>query len=222
MPSRFPPLGSGFFEIPVNDAPEILALAPGEMIPGGAIIAVDAVREIRVGELLARLTADVAGLGSEGQYIARKSTEAAALSSTGANTVTVDDAHPFEVGDTLEFTGGADDEVVESIDYDTNIITIVGTISGADVDPNDRVFVTADGQGTAVGIAAVRYTPNSTLTDGAIVAQQDIFGKVAMYVAGSFKKNKLHGSADGVDVQGDTDLGGYDIIGNHELIYRIG
>lgn len=201
----FPANSYGHVRTPLEEPNEILALAPATSLPGGVLFAPTLTREVRVGEILAQDSVSKF-------YLPRKSTEANGLSASGQNLLTVDDAHMFEVGDTLSFGGTAADNDVVSINYETNVITLAANLS-ANVADRERVFVDSNGVGTAVGIASVRWTPRPEV---AIEA-----GKGAMYIAGTFKKWRLHGSADGVDTQANTDLGGVTIQAPEGALYRI-
>ncbi len=194
----FPPLGQGIVNEAIVEPDEILASTSGsEKLPGGVIIGGGVrVRETRVGEILARLTADVVDVGDLGQFIPRKSTENSATVATGQADVTVDDAHPFAVGDVILVDDGADAmdaATISAINYVTNVITVSANFAnGTNPQPvNSRVSVIASGQQNANGIAAERYTPNVTLTG--------ITGRTSMYIGGLFKLAQLKGSADGLD-----------------------
>jgi hypothetical protein len=224
--TRFPYLAVGLGESPIVDVPEIVANTAGlEDLPGGAVIAPGNTREVRVGELLARLSGAIVGLGEVGHYVPRKSTELAVAAADGVTTITVDDAHPFVVGDVIvidDDSNASDAETISAINYETNVITISALSGGTNPLPvNSRVYVTTNGLGTAVGIAAVRHTPNAEATAGFPAAQQNLYGRVKMFIKGTFYKNKLHGSADGVDTQGDTDLGGKDVVSSYGTLYTI-
>lgn len=193
MTSSFPPLGQGVVNTPIVTPDEILASVSGaEKLPGGVIVGVGArTREVRIGEILARLTADVTDVGNSGHFIPRKSTEAAASVATGQADVTVDDAHMFVVGDTILVDDGVSAmtvEIISAINYVTNVITVSTNFDGG-TNPSpigSRVSVTASGQNNSNGIAGERYTPNSALGS--------VTGRASMYTAGLFKLPKLKGS----------------------------
>lgn len=198
MTSSFPPQGQGIVQTPIVTPDEILAATAGaEKLPGGVIIGGGVrTREVRIGEILARLTADVVGVGDEGHYIPRKSTELAATCATGQAVCVVDDAHMFAVGDTILVDDGASAmtaEIISAINYDTNTITVSTNFdAGTNPQPLDsRVSVIASGQNNANGIAAERYTPNVTLTG--------VTGRTSLYIGGLFKMGKLKGSDIGLD-----------------------
>jgi len=202
-------------EIAIENSNEILASTSGlEKLPGGVIVAHSLEREIRVGEILARLSAAVTGLGEIGQVVPRKSTEAAAVAAIGTQFVIVDDAHPFVVGDTLKFGGTAADEVISAINYTTGRIDLATTLS-AEVGLNERVYVDTAGMKDAVGIAAERFTP---VSGAAGIAH----GRVSMYIGGLFKLAKLHGGgAGGLDTAAITDLGAVMITAGEGTLARI-
>lgn len=188
-------------------------------MPGGAVIAVgERSRSIRPGEILARLSADVAGVGLANQYIARKSTELAAQAEAGATSIIVDDAHPFAVGDTITI-GAAADEVISSVDYDTNTIGLATTLS-AQVLVNARVHVNASGQNAAVGIAATRFTKRS-YADNVPATTGQALGAMSYFTEGTFYLNKLHGSGDGLDTQASSELGAERMTSNYGTLVRV-
>lgn len=196
MTSSFPPLGQGIVNTPIVTPDEILASMQGlEKLPGGVIIGDGSrTRPVRIGEILAQLTADVANVGDDNTYIPRKATELAATAAEGQSDLTVDDSWPFEVGDTITIMDGSN-EVIASINRSTHVITIVGNITADGTDPrslNGRVWVPTSGQSRVDGIAGERYTPNTSLSN--------ITGRVSMYIGGLFKLAKLKGSASGLDV----------------------
>lgn len=189
-------------EIPVDYPDEIIASTSGlEKLPGGGIIAIENTREVRIGELLARLSADVAGLGKAGQLVPRKSGEAAALATSGAQFIMMKDPHPFVVGDTLTFGGTADNEVITAINYETGRVDLATTLS-ANVAANERVYVNANGLGTAVGVAAERVTPVAETIGIAA-------GRVSLYIGGLFYANKIKGglAGGGLDTAAIASLG---------------
>lgn len=207
--SNIPSRSIGYNEQPIEYPDEIRAGA-AEKIPGGVLYDPALTREVRIGELLARHS-------TSGRYWPRKSSETTASVGSTDTTVPVDDAHAFEVGDTVvvqDSTGGG---VITAIDYDDNILTVTALSGGTNPHPvNSRVYVNSNGLGTAVGIAAERYTPNNNFS---------FVGQGSMYIAGLFYKNKLKGSADGVDTQGKSDLGGVTIDRGTDPegdLYRIG
>ena len=217
-PDGYPTQGQGIVSDDIEYPDEILVSTQGaEKAPGGVIIAAGSrSRDIRIGEILARLTADVTNVGDSGQYIARKSTELAATAAEGQGDLTVDDAHPFVAGDTILILDGTA-EVIQSINYTTNVITIVGNITADGTDPrtlNGRVSVTASGQRNTNGIAGQRYTHNTAL--GSTVT-----GRCSMYTAGLFRLAKLKGSgAVGLDTAARAAFAGTDQILAQETAVR--
>lgn len=176
---------------------------PDEIRAGDAVklpgpIAYDAALtvEVRVGELLARHS-------STGRYWPRKSTELAATEADSQTVLSVDDAHPFEIGDVVTVGDRTGTYTITAKDEDSspNTITVSsGLTGGTNPSPvNARVYVASNGLGNAVGIAAERFTPNT---------QKPAVGQGSMYIAGLFYKGKLKGSAAGVDTQAQSDLGG--------------
>lgn len=102
----------------------VLQTTEGSMkLPGGAVVKGGS-RGIRSGDLLA-YTDITAGDGVHLQVCKYTLVTAA----SGASDISVLDAHPFEVGDNISI--GSDDEVIQSINYETNVITIVSTATVA-------------------------------------------------------------------------------------------
>lgn len=198
MVQRFPNQGIGIQNVPIELPNEILASTSGlEKMPGGATVGAGVrSRLIRAGEIVARLGGDVDGVGVEGDFIARKSTELTATVATGQAVALVDDVSPFEVGDLVLLDDGSspmDATVILSIDRVTNEITVaVDFTGGTNPHPIDaRLSVVANGQNDAHGIAATKYTPNADIPG--------ISGRISVYTAGLFKLTKLHGSDLGLD-----------------------
>ncbi len=198
MVQRFPNQGVGIQNVPIELPNEILASTSGlEKMPGGVTVGAGVrSRLIRAGEVVARLGADVVGVGVEGDFIARKSTELTATVATGQPVAVVDDSSPFEIGDTILLDDGVsamDATVILAIDRDTNAITVaVDFTGGTNPSPIDsRLSVVASGQNDAHGIAATKYTPNAAIPD--------ISGRLSVYTAGLFKLAALHGSDLGLD-----------------------
>lgn len=198
---RFPSRSYGINSIPQEDPNEILAIAPGTKLPGGVIYDPALTRSVRTGQILARNSLT-------GLYLPIKATEAAALAASGASEITVKDAHPFVAGDVIAFGGTANDATIASVNYDTNVITIVGTLS-ANVADNEAISVEANDVGVAVGIAAERWNPTSVVSSG---------GKGSMYIAGTFKKWRLYGLV----TAASSALGGSDVLAPEGTLYRIG
>lgn len=217
MTSGFPPLGQGVINEAIIYPDEILASMQGlEKLPGGVIIGDGSrTRPVRVGEILAQLTADVPNVGDDNTYIPRKATELAATAAEGQSDLTVDDSWPFEVGDTITIMDGSN-EVIASINRSTHVITIVGNITTDGTDPrelNARVWVPASGQWRTDCIAGERYTPSATLSG--------ITGRVSVYIGGLFKLAKLKGSASGLDVAARAALNGQDIAAPEGTLVRV-
>ena len=101
-------------------------------------------------ELQARC--QMAVITASGKYCPLKRTVLAADASTSDTEVVVDDARFFKAGDPIKVSD-ADADVVSSIDYDTNTITLVTGLSG-DVSTDEVVIATGAlaGAETAVGI----------------------------------------------------------------------
>ena len=216
MTSNYAPLGTGIQQEAVVYPNEFIAETSSIVkLPGGVVLANGArARDIRAGEILARLTADVVGVGSSGQYIARKSTELAASAADAATSITVKNAHPFAAGDTIVIDDGSnpsDAEVIASIDYATNVITLAGTLSGGTnpLPANSKVSVTASGQGTAVGVAGERFTHP--------IVRTGLLGRTSLIIEGLLKKSRVYG----FDTQAATDLSGTDVIAPEGTLVRI-
>lgn len=214
--TNFHPLTVGIQQDPIEYPNEIL----GEMnsavkLPGGVILANGArCRDIRVGELLARLTGDVVGVGLTGQYIARKAAQLTVAAAMGATSFTVGNPWPFSIGDTVVIDDGsnaADAVVITDINYTTGVITTAALANGTNPLPiGSKVTVTASGQSTAVGIAAERYSYPSTRTG--------LNGRTSMYIEGIFKKWRLY---NGIDTAAVSDLNAVDIIAPEGTLVRI-
>lgn len=206
--SYIPVRGIGMVQDPVQYPNEFIAeMNSLILLPGGGIFACgERAGEIYPGSVLARLTADVAGVGEAGQFIARKSALLTATAAMGANTLTVANPSMFKPGDTIVVDDGvdpADAEVISSVNLETGVITIVGTLSGSATDPlpiGSRVGVAASGQDTAYGLSRTRYHINR---------EHPVVGQAAIIIGGIFVKNKLIGW----DAAAATTLGAVDITG---------
>lgn len=85
-------------------------------------------RAIRQGDILAFDAANAAK-----NLIVLKATRLTAAITNASTTITVRDAHPFAVGDTIDFETGAS-AVATAINYDTNVITVAVAGSNASGD----------------------------------------------------------------------------------------
>jgi len=206
------PLDTGFAQDAISYPNEILAASPGTKLPGGVVLANGArARSVRVGDILAKLSADVTGVGLAGQYIVSKCSELAVAAADAASSITVDDAHPFAIGDTITIDDGSNAStpaVITAINYTTNVITVAVT-GGTDPLPiNSKVSVTASEQDTAIGIAANRWEATGL---------EDVTGRTSMYIAGEFKKANLYN----LTTSANTELAGVTVSSNGGDIYRI-
>lgn len=177
------------------------------ILPGGATIAAGA-RAFRVGDFIARNT------GTMKLNVAKYSQVAAAAATTVA-VVTVDDAHAFEVGDTITPRSGSSDEasrVITAINYDTNVITVSENWDTA-LAENDSVGVRHNQQHRAIGIAMLpsRDKDAAILGGGAndVTDKRGDSGYGSVALTGRFKYDKLrnfntlnshsfHGDLDGI------------------------
>lgn len=215
--TEFGPLAQGIQNEAVEYPNEFVAETNSLVkLPGGVILANGSrARDVRAGDILARLTGTVSGVGTSGQYIVRKSAELAADAADGVSTITVDNPHPFAIGDTIVIDDGSnasDAEVITDINYTTGVITISGTLSGGTnpLPSGSRVYVSASGQGTAVGIAGERYTHPTT--------RAGVTGRTSMFIGGLFKKSKVYG----FDTKAETDLASTDVASSQGTLVRFG
>ena len=155
------------------DRQGLTVLPGGGMVPAGA-------RAIREGDVIARAT----GGTRDKRFVVAKTTRLSAVLGGSATEASVDDAHAFEVGDSVVI-GSLGTEVITSIDYDTNELTF-GTAPGAGaVNANVVAALNDMDEGLAVALTAVRdgNNPNITPVNG------DSYLTAAL--TGRFKVDKL-------------------------------
>ncbi len=169
-----------------------------EKYPGGLRIG-GGQRAVREGDPIAIQTATFTGLVSKYSQLAADSDQA-------ATTATLDDAHPFEVGDVGVFDDGAalqETVTITAIDYATDIITFTPAIidvAGFDID--DHFGVITNNQDNAVGIALVPVRDRRAAELG-FPGPDDLtprgsttmFGDLA--IRGRFRLNRLRNIVDG-------------------------
>jgi hypothetical protein len=189
---------SSFFKIGTEEQLiQVLAAGEAVKVPGGVMVKSGA-RPIRAGELIAVNSSTNLAAG-------RKSTQLDGVHETTVTDVTVDDAHNFEVGDTIA-VGGQTGKVITAINYETNVISIDAQL-GAQVADNARVYVSANAQGTAVGVALTPvldpYDATKANRNGAFV-----FGDLA--IRGIFKSSALkdYNSEAVTDLGSEAELNG--------------
>ena len=160
------------------------------IFPGGATIAAGS-RSFRVGDCIARNV-------STKKLSVAKFTQVAAAAATTVAVVTVDDAHAFEIGDSVTpRTGGTDgaSRTITGINYDTNVITVSANWSAALVENTSSIGTRGNEQHRAIGIALLpSRDKDAALLGGGVndvVSRigDSIYGSLAL--TGRFKYNKL-------------------------------
>ena len=169
--------------------------------PGGGSVPAG-VRSVRGGDILARNT-------STKKFIVVKSSFLTALVAANATVVNVNDAHPFEVGDSI-VVGTATAETITAINYVTHQITLGTSISKA-VANKTAVKVITNGQGKGVAVALLPVRDK----DAAILEEKDdvtprlsdtLYGTIAL--KGRFKYDKMKNFDTTVTGSLHTDLAG--------------
>ena len=179
------------------------------IMPTGATVAAGS-RAIRQGDFLARNT-------NTDKLIVAKNTLVNGASSS--RNVTVDDAHPFEIGDAVDI--GGDDRNIVGINYDTNVITVNSDVTVAN---NDPVKCETNNQDEAFGVALLplmdKEAANGGMANMVTPKMGDhLYGDVA--IAGRFKVDQLIGFANGNYY--DTDMSGrfIDYMNNGNGVYIV-
>ncbi len=181
----------------------------GLRIPGGG-------RAVRDGDCIAINTSNDTGLVAKYSQIAATVAQAAVVA-------TLDDAHPFAVGDAVRFDDGAalqEDVTISAINYTTNVITFTpAIIDAAGFAIDDHVSVIANNVDEAIGIALVPLRDRRAAQLG-IPGADDLtprgsttmFGDIA--ITGRFRLNRLRVLVDGTTPQNalDADLAGTAIL----------
>lgn len=159
----------------------------------GVLVKEDA-RPIRAGEQIAISTDTKKAFG-------RKSTQLAAATTTSDTTIEVDDAHNFEVGDSIDIGAQVDKEIT-AINYDTNVITIGTTVGGAEsIDARVHVSENEENKAKAIALTPVKDRENSALANR---HGEFVYGDLAE--RGVFVKTAIKD----FNSESDTDLGGAD------------
>lgn len=182
------------------------------LYPGGVRIAPGS-RAIRAGDLIAIDT-------STDFAIVAKQTRVRINEASGQSVIDIDDTHPWEVGDAIDFDDGSgqESEVIASIDYTNSRITLVGTIGGSGFDANDIIRGTANNTSRVIGIALETLRAENVARDGFIGKAGDLtpasrttmYGQVA--ITGRFHHSRILNFIAGDTIAGvtqpDLDMGG--------------
>ena len=160
-------------EAVLYDKQGLTTLPGGGMVPAGA-------RAIRQGDILARAT----GGTRNRRFVVAKTTRLRSALGSSATTAQVDDAHAFEVGDSVVIASlGA--ETVTSVNYDTNSITFGNAPGSAAANANVVAGSNNMDEGVAIALLPSKDGNNPLLTPVA----GDSFVTAAL--TGRFKVNKL-------------------------------
>ena len=175
---------------------------PGGLpIPGGG-------RAVREGDPIAIDTNDDTGLVSKYSQLAADADQAVTV-------VTLDDAHPFEIGDSCEFDDGAalqETVTITAINYETNVVTFTpAVIDAAGFDIDDHFAVITNNVDNAIGIALVPVRDRRAAELG-IPGADDLtprgrtpmFGDIAL--TGRFRLARLRNLVDGTTPQNRNDV----------------
>lgn len=141
-------------------------------------------RKVRVGDLVAKNS-------STGKFQVRKSTE---MRVQGVNTdtvIAVVDSHPWTVGDAIIVVGESAD-VVSSVDYDLNTITLVTGLTGT----------------RAVGVVVETTTNNQDDAVGIHIGWDIDSKDYDQTIAPAYRGNFLYDKIRNFDAAARTDLGG--------------
>ncbi len=169
-----------------------------EMYPGGLRIGGDQ-RAVREGDPIAINTATFTGLVSKYSQVAATVAQAAVVA-------TLDDVHPFEVGDSVVFDDAAalqETVTLTAINYVTNVITFTpAIIDAAGFAIDDHVGVITNNVDNAVGIALVPVRDRRAAelgfpgpSDLTPRGSTTMFGDFA--IRGRFRLNRLRNIVDG-------------------------
>ena len=165
-------------------------------IPAGGTVAAGS-RAIRQGDLIARNT------GTK-KFLVCKFTEVA-VALGNDDDVTVDDAHPFEVGDTIHIDGDSGGRI-RAINYETNVITMTNNLTSS---VNDTVEARFNNQDDPIGVALLPMFDEQAHygggeTDVTPKMMDELYGDIAL--TGRFKWDQLRNMRDGN--KADTALAG--------------
>ncbi len=165
-----------------RDGYEVLQSTVG-LLRGDGIVPANA-RKVRKGDVLCK--------NASGKFEVTRYTQIAATAANGQPVVQVDDAHAFKAGDVVQIEDEAGTHTIDSIDYDTNEITLTTNLTG------ER--------------AVDKYVKSSTAALAKTVAihiGEDLISRaydqtIAPAFGGNFKKSKIRGYY----TQTKTDLDG--------------
>lgn len=144
----------------------------GAMIKGGT-------RAIRAGECMSQNSVSMA-------FLPTKSTYVASAAGAGVQVVTVDDAHPFTIGDVITIAGVTGTRTISAINYATNQITVTATF-GVAVAVDARIHDANNDTGRALGIA---LTPMKDRDNPDTATKYDsMYGDIA--IRGAFIQGKI-------------------------------
>lgn len=187
-----------------------LELYPGGLrIPGGG-------RAVREGDCIAINTSNDTGLVAKYSQLAADADQAAVVA-------TLDDAHPFAVGDVGVFDDGAalqETVTISAINYTTNVITFTpAIIAAAGFDIDDHFSVITNNVDEAIGVALTPLRDHRAAELG-IPGADDLTprGRTHMKgdiaITGRFRLARLRVLVDGTTPQNalDVDLGGTAIL----------
>lgn len=189
---------------PLANIPQILASEVGQQ-KTPAVLAASLAKVVKPGQILGRIASTKELIPCKLAVV-----DTAIADTTAETEIVVDDASPFEVGDSISIAldGGAVTKTISAIDLDTNTITVSAAIGAGALSEGARVSTTAALGGTAVAIApqyAAGGTGNTAPLEDAVAYQQ----MMEVYRAGRFKKRLLIGYNDLVlsDLGGKVQLG---------------
>ncbi len=181
-----------------------------QLYPGGLRI-VQAGRAVREGDPIAIDSGLLQGNVAKYSQLAADADQAALV-------VTLDDAHPFEVGDVATFDDGAalqEIVTISAINYTTNVVTFTPAIidvAGFDID--DHFSVVTANRDEAVGIALTPLRDKRAAELGGLAEDVTPRERTTMYgdlaITGRFRLARLRNLVDGTTPQNfiDADFAG--------------
>ena len=145
-------------------------------------------RGIRSGDILAKDTSKT------GDYaVVCKITKLAAAAASGATALTVDDAHPFEAGDSIVVASQAA-RTIGSVNYGTNVITITSGLASS-ASNNVTVSASANDKNKPIAIANTPVLDKDSSRSGnKLDLRTPIDRTIAYgdaYVVGTFKSDVI-------------------------------
>jgi hypothetical protein len=137
---------------------------------------------VRQGTVMSRLT-------TGGALTPCRCTKLASGASSGATDIVVVNAHGFMAGDPIKING-AKDHVIDSIDYDTNTITLTVAL-----DANQSAAAAVIGRGTLAGseIGIGILIEDIELWNSVRAARMDIMSNNNIAIVGHFEKDRVLG-----------------------------